>query len=152
MRRLLAASLVGITALSVTACSGGGGKDQALHAKRAAAQSKRSTSTTTLPFVSTSKHVPGTLTGFVGAKTDVHDTKCDRAGASWNAAGKVTNPTKHAVRYRIYVSFLQGDTTVGIGEFDSPTVAARATAPFSTGVKVAGDDLRCLLRVERADA
>lgn len=152
MRRLVAAILVGTTAVTVAACSGSDSNGKALKAKPAAATSKASTSSTTLPFESNTRHVPGTLADFVGAKTDVHDTTCSRNGDFWNASGKLTNPTKNAVKYRVYVSFLNGDTTVGLTEFDSPTVKAKATEPFSAGVKVTGQDLRCILRVERADA
>ena len=149
MRRLTAAFLVGIVAVSAAACSGSG-STKSLKAERAAAKS--TTSSSTLPFESNAKHTPGTLSDFVGAKNDVHDVKCERVGASWDAAGKLTNPTTAAVKYRVYVSFMSGDTTVGITEFDSGRVAPKATEPFQSGVKVDGDDLRCVLRVERTAA
>ncbi len=149
MRRLTAAFLVGTVALTAAACSGSESKP--LSAKRAASTSK-STSSTTLPFASDSQHTPGTLTGFVGAKGDAHDVKCAKHGASWTADGKLTNSSTHAAKYRVYVSFMSGATTVGLTEFDSEKVPAKATEPFRAGVKVAGDDLQCVLRVERADA
>ena len=110
-----------------------------------------STSSTTQPFVSNSKNTPGTLANFVGAHEDVHDTNCKQDGASWNAAGKVTNPTAKAVKYRIYVSFLNGDTTVGLAEVNVGKVDAKKSEAWEQGVKVTGTDLRCILRVERAD-
>jgi hypothetical protein len=148
MRRLTAAFLVGTVAVSAAACSGSGSKS--LKAERAAAKS--TTSSTTLPFESNAQHTPGTLADFVGAKDDVHDVKCERTGGSWNSAGRLTNPTNQSVKYRVYVSFLSGDTTVGLTEFDSGRVAAKATEPFQSGVKVDGSDLHCVLRVERTTA
>lgn len=151
MRRLFAVALVGALSISVAACSSDS-KGQALKSKPAAATTKTSTSSTTLPFESNAKDVPGTLKGFVGAKADVHDTTCSQKGDGWNAAGKVTNPTKNPVKYRIYVSFLSGDTTVGLVEVNTAKVAPKATEAWDQGVKVTGKDLRCILRVERADA
>jgi hypothetical protein len=150
MRRALAATLAGAMALTVAACSSTGSTDSSLSAKRAA--SKSSTSSTTLPFESSSTHTPGTLAGFVGAKNDAHDVECGQHGASWSATGKLTNPTKQPVKYRVYVSFLSGDTTVGLAESDSRTVGPKATEDFSAGVKVDGRNLHCVLRVERASA
>ncbi len=106
---------------------------------------------TTQPFVSNSKNTPGTLANFVGAHEDVHDTTCKRDGASWNANGMVTNPTAKGVQYRIYVSFLNGDTTVGLAEVNVGKVDAKKSQGWNQGVKVSGKDLRCILRVERAD-
>ena len=109
------------------------------------------TTSTTQPFVSNTKNTPGTLANFVGAKADVHDTKCKQDGAWWNAGGSVTNPTAAAVKYRIYVSFLNGDTTVGLAEVNVGKVGPKQSENWQQGVKVAGKDLRCILRVERAD-
>ncbi len=151
MRRLTAAFLVGTVALTAAACSGSD-STTSLSAKRAAATSKStSSSSTTLPFESNSQHTPGTLGDFVGAKGDAHDVKCSRQDGRWTAVGKLTNSSTHAAKYRVYVSFMSGETTVGLTEFDSPRVAAKATAPFRAGVEVTGSDLQCVLRVERAD-
>lgn len=150
MRRPTAAFLAGTIALSVAACSGS--DSDKLSAKRAASKSESTSSSTTLPFESNSEHIPGSLAGFVGAKGDAHDVKCTHDGGTWSADGKLTNSTKQPVRYRVYVSFLTGDTTVGLAEFNSGTVAAKATAPLHAAVKVDGTDLQCVLRVERADA
>lgn len=148
MRRLSAAFVAGTLAITAAACSGSTASDR-LAAKRTTA---RSTASTTPPFESTSQHTPGTLAGFVGAKDDVHDVQCGQHGATWSATGKVTNPTEQAARYRIYVSFLSGDTTVGLAEADSGRIGAKATESFSASVQVGGDGLRCILRVERAAA
>ena len=109
-------------------------------------------SSTTQPFALNTENTPGTLANFVGAHADVHDTTCKQGGAWWNATGKVTNPTSHAARYRIYVSFLNSDTTVGLAQVDVGTVGPKQTQVWQDGVKVGGKDLRCILRVERATA
>lgn len=150
MRRLTAAFLVGTVALTTAACSGSDSKP--LSAKRAAATSESDSSSSTLPFESNSQHTPGTLGDFVGAKGDAHDVTCKHNGASWNAVGKLTNSTNQPVKYRVYVSFMSGETTVGLTEFNSDKVAGKATTSFSAGVKVDGTGLQCVLRVERAEA
>ena len=115
-----------------------------------AAKGGASTSTTQ-PFVSNSKNTPGTLANFVGAKDDVHDTTCKQDGAGWNASGVVTNSTAKSVKYRIYVSFLNGDTTVGLAEVNVGKVNPKKTETWHQTVRVDGRDLRCVLRVERAE-
>lgn len=151
MRRLTAAFLVGTFALSAAACSGSD-STKSLSAKRAASKAESTSSSTTLPFESNSKHTPGTLTDFVGAKGDAHDVTCTRHGGTWNADGKLTNSTKQPVEYRVYISFMSGDTTVGLTEFNSDRVAGTATTSFHAKVAVDAADLQCVLRVERADA
>lgn len=147
MRRTIAFALVG--GLALTACSGGSSDTgKALAAKRAA--SRQTTSTTAASFVDATTHTPGTLKHYEGARSDVHDTACAADGGSWSAKGKVTNSTPTAARYRIYVSFLSGDTTVGITETAAGPVKAGATADWSAKVKGDEAGLRCILRVERA--
>ncbi len=63
----------------------------------------------------------------------------------------VTNSTAKSVKYRIYVSFLNGDTTVGLAEVNVGKVNPKKTETWHQAVKVTGRDLRCILRVERAD-
>lgn len=150
MRRVIAFALVG--GLALTACnSTTDTKTAPLPTKRASSKSK-STSTTTAPFASATTHTPGSLRLFEGGRADVHDTSCVASGRSWKAAGKVTNPTETPVDYRIYVSFLQGDKTVGITEADPGPVASHTTAPWRATLPVATAGLRCILRVERAEA
>ena len=112
----------------------------------------KTTSTTQAQFVANTQNTPGTLKDFVGAKSDAHDTSCNADGSKWVATGKVTNSSKKPAHYRIYVSFLQGDTTVGLSQSDFAPVAPGATHDWSGSVKTSGKDLRCILRVERADA
>ena len=149
MRRMIAFALVG--GLALTACtSTSDSKSAPLPAKRAAAA--KAASATTASLVTATKHTPGSLRELVGGRADVHDTSCTTADGTWKAAGKVTNPTATAASYRIYVSFLQGDTTVGITEADRGPVAPHATTAWAAEVRVPTPGLRCILRVERADA
>ena len=148
-KALIALGLV--AALCAAGCASNGDAKADKQAEKKTAK-PASSSSTTQPFVANTKNTPGTLKNFVGAHADVHDTSCKQGGASWNAAGKVTNPTKHAARYRIYVSFLNGDTTVGLAQVDVGTVGPKQSQVWHEGVKVSGKDLRCVLRVERADA
>ena len=147
MRRITAFALMGILALA--ACSSSDPRAEPLEAKRAA--STAASTSTTLPFAADTAHTPGTLEGFVGAKADVHDTTCRQHRSTWRAEGKVTNRSEAKVKYRIYVSFLQGDTTVGLTETDFGPVARNATRDWSASIGVKADGLRCILRVERGD-
>jgi len=148
MRRTIAFALVG--GLALTACSGSSSDgNKSLAAKRAASKQVATTSSTT-PFVDGTTHTPGTLTEYEGARSDVHDTTCAADGNAWTAHGKVTNSASSTARYRIYVSFLRGDTTVGIAETAAGPVKAGATAGWDAKVPVHADGLRCILRVERA--
>jgi len=149
MRRTIAFALVG--GLALTACSGTSSDagNKSLPAKRAASKQAATTSSTT-PFVDATTHTPGTLAHYEGARTDVHDTTCAADGNAWTAHGKVTNSASSTARYRIYVSFLRGDTTVGIAETAAGPVKAGATADWGAKVQVHADGLRCILRVERA--
>ena len=146
MRRMIAFALVG--GLALTACSS---SDDAKTLSAARTSAKATTTSTTAPFAQATAHTPGSLRHFEGARTDVHDTSCVPSRGRWIARGKVTNSTKAAVRYRIYVSFLDGDTTVGITEADVGPVAPAATTDWRATLPVATPGLRCILRVERAD-
>jgi pectin methylesterase-like acyl-CoA thioesterase len=146
VRRMIAFALVG--GLALTACSSNDSKT--LDARRTA--SKVSTTSTTAPFASATAHTPGSLRNFEGARTDVHDTSCTLTSVVWKATGRITNPTGDAVRYRIYVSFLDGDTTVGITEADPGPVAGHETQRWTAKLPVSTPGLRCILRVERAGA
>lgn len=140
---LIALGLVGACALA--GCSGSDAK-----ATSATAKHRTATTTTAPAFVANTKNTPGTLKDFVGAHTDVSDTKCGTGDKGWTASGKVKNPTSTKVQYRIYVSFLDSDTTVGVAESDVKA-APGSTANWTATVGAAGKDLRCVLRVERAD-
>jgi hypothetical protein len=147
VRRMIVFALVG--GLALTACSSSNDA-KTLPAERTAA--KATTTSTSAPFASATAHTPGSLRHFEGARTDVHDTSCVLSGGAWKATGRVTNPTRHAVRYRIYVSFLDGDTTAGITEADPGPVARHQTRRWTATLPVTTPGLRCILRVERTDA
>ena len=147
-----AMSVIGVAGCSsATSTNSAAKSNKSVKAATTDDEKSGSPTTTTQPFVSNSKNTPGTLTNFVGAKHDVHDTKCTHDSASWSTDGKVTNPTATTVRYRIYVSFLNGDTTVALAEVNVGKVGTKKTQDWHQGVKVSGKDLRCVLRVERAD-
>ena len=144
-RTLTALGLVG--ALAAAGCSSNDSEPGAASkAKNAAA-----TTTSKPAFAANTKNTPGTLKNFVGAHADVRDTKCVSGDKGWTAGGKAKNPTKQKVQYRIFVSFLDGDTTTGIAQTDV-SVKAGATAAWTATVRATGNDLRCILRVERAGA
>jgi hypothetical protein len=149
VRRILAFALVG--GLALTACSSGSdSKSASLDAQRASARA--TTTSTTAAFAAATTHPPGSLRNLEGARADVHDTECVQHDDAWKATGKVTNPTGGPVRYRVYVSFLHGDVTVGVAEANTGSVAPKASEDWTTSVKLGTDGLRCILRVERADA
>ena len=139
-----------VATIAVAGCSSSG-SSKAKEASTPTAKSASASTSTTQPFVANTKNTPGTLKGFVGAKADVHDTTCARDGVEWNAHGLVTNPTAKSVKYRIYVSFLNGDTTIGLAEANVPNIGAKQTGKWQQSIKVDGDGLRCILRVERTD-
>ena len=137
-----------VASVSIAGCR----SDHAGRTAQKATTKPKATSTTQPQFVANTQNTPGTLVNFVGAKLDAHDTSCKADGAKWSATGTVTNSSKKPAHYRIYVSFLQGDTTVGLSQSDFSPVASGATRDWSGSVKTSGKDLRCILRVERADA
>lgn len=141
-----------VASVSIAGCSSDNGSSATKKAGDTTAAKTKTTSTTQAQFVANTQNTPGTLKDFVGAKSDAHDTSCNADGSKWVATGKVTNSSKKPAHYRIYVSFLQGDTTVGLSQSDFAPVAPGATHDWSGSVKTSGKDLRCILRVERADA
>jgi len=143
VRRFIVFALAG--GLALAACGGSDGA-KGLRTERAVAEAA-----TTAPSAATA-HTPGSLRHLEGARTDVHDTSCAAGNGAWRAAGRVTNTTKVAVRYRIYVSFLHGHETVGISEADPDPVAPAATERWRATLPVETPGLRCILRVERATA
>jgi hypothetical protein len=149
MRRTIAFALVGGLALGACGTSTSGGT-KSLRTARAARSASSAPAPPHAPFVDATTNAPGTLAHSEGARSDVHDTTCVPSGDAWTAAGRVTNPTSSTARYRIYVSFLRGDTTVGVAETASGPVRAGATTGWDTRLKVRADGLRCILRVERS--
>ena len=141
-----------VATVGVAGCASDNGSSAAKKSAGSAGAKAHTTSTTQPSFVANTQNTPGTLKDFVGAKSDARNTACKADGAKWVATGQVTNSSKHPSHYRIYVSFLQGDTTVGLSQSDFSPVAPGATHAWSGSVKTSGKDLRCILRVERSDA
>lgn len=140
-----------VAALGAAGCASNGDAKAGEQAQKKTAK-PASSSSTTQPFVANTKNTPGTLKNFVGAHADVHDTSCKQGAGSWVAHGKLTNSSKTRASYRVYVSFLNGDTTVGLSQTDVTSVAPGATQDWTGSVNASGKDLRCILRVERAPA
>jgi uncharacterized repeat protein (TIGR01451 family)/LPXTG-motif cell wall-anchored protein len=93
---------------------------------------------------------PNTAAGFVGARADVSGLSCAATGALWAARGLVTNPTDHAVSYRIYVSLLdETHGTRAVFEVDVDRVEANASRTWEGRVALGATGLSCVLRVER---
>lgn len=95
---------------------------------------------------------PGSGDDFVGALEDTEVTGCAADGDEWKVTGTVTNPADDAQSYRIYVSLLDGTDTLGVSQVDVDDVAAGESTDWSATLPVSGDDLDCVLRVERFDA
>ena len=92
------------------------------------------------------------LPGEVGALKDVTVTSCAKAGADWSAKGTVKNPTGGAAAYVIAVSFLdEHNTTLGLGFTRVDGVPAAASQEWTVSSAASGDNLRCILRVTRAN-
>ena len=134
-RSVIALGLVaGLAGLGVTGCSGD-------HA----AASKPKPTSTTAAFVTAAAHTPGTLKHFVGAKADVRDTTCSAGAKGWHATGTLKNPTRAPARYRVFVSFLDGDTTTGVAEADVAKLGPGKSGTWSAAVGTDGTNLRCIL-------
>ena len=136
-----------VGALALAGCSSNDARSGAAPKAKNAA----TTRTTNPTFVANTQDTPGTLEHFVGAHADVRDTKCVSSAKGWTATGTARNPTTQKMHYRIFVSFLDGDTTVGIAQTDV-RAGGGATADWTATVGADGEGLRCILRVERARA
>jgi hypothetical protein len=91
---------------------------------------------------------------FVGALKDVTASTCGASGADWVGSGTITNPTKAAANYRVWVAFIGADGgTVGLVQVNVDGVKAGASGDFSAPMPYAADGtLSCILRVERRAA
>lgn len=95
---------------------------------------------------------PGSVEGYAGALDDSEVSTCEPQGGSLQVAGTVTNPTPESQDYRIYVSAISNSDTVGLVQVDVQAVNAGETAEWSTTIAHGGEDLECVLRVERFPA
>jgi outer membrane murein-binding lipoprotein Lpp len=96
---------------------------------------------------------PGTATdGFEGARSDVSNLKCALSDGIWKTNGKITNSTDHPVDYRIYVSYLRGNETAGLIEVDVAGIKSGKSEDWKAELPIVGNDVDCVLRVERVKA
>jgi len=95
------------------------------------------------------KTQPGSVDGYVGALKDVSGQTCTAGPGGVTAAGTVTNPASSKQDYRIYISILNDNQTLGITEVDINGVDPGASQQWSGVVAVQVDSPKCVLRVER---
>ncbi|WP_423920220.1 hypothetical protein ACPEEZ_13830 [Frigoribacterium sp. 2-23] len=132
-----------LTATALAGCTGDGSTD-------ATPTPSATTSTAETPAVTDITDNPGSAADFTGALADTKQTTCELSGGAWNVAGTVTNPTESAQHYRIYVSLNnESQETRGLKQVDVESVAAGATADWSTTIETGEKNLSCVLRVER---
>jgi hypothetical protein len=95
--------------------------------------------------------LPGTSDdGFVGAREDVSGLDCRaREEGGWSVAGTVTNPTAGPVDYRVYVALLDASGSRTVVQVDVEDVGPGEQRAWRGAADVDGEDLRCVLRVER---
>lgn len=93
----------------------------------------------------------GGVEGFVGASDDAVTERCESGGDGWVSAGTVTNLTDDEQSYRLYVAFNDNRDTRGLVQIDIESVPAGATESWETTAPIRGEDLSCVLRVERFD-
>jgi hypothetical protein len=131
-RRLLTTvAAAGIALTALTACSA-----PSADAKDSSTSSKVTTA-------------PGTAKGYVGAAKDVTIEKCDATKSPASFSGTVTNPEKTKQSYRIYVSVLAGDATLGIAQVNVDDVEPKAKKSWNGTADAGAENGRCVLRVER---
>lgn len=94
----------------------------------------------------------GSVEGYVGALEDAVINRCELAGDGWISEGTVTNPTESEQSYRIYVAFNENRDTHGLVQIDLTSVPAEASQHWKVEAPIPGDDLTCVLRVERFTA
>ena len=97
-------------------------------------------------------HAPGSLAGFTGARGDAEVSSFAKGPEGWLARGTVTNPEAGTVDYRLCVSATDGATTRGLVQVDVAGVAAGESAGWEARFPLEDEELRLVLRVERAPA
>ena len=142
IRRVSAWMALPLVALALSACSSGateGGES---------AYTQSGAVTVENGYVSVTDQ-QGSVDGFVGASEDAQVSVCEAGDDGWFASGEVTNPTDEAQSYRIYVAFNKNTDTLGLVQVDAAEVAPGATATWEATAPLSGDNLQCILRVER---
>jgi len=153
--RLVWPLVVGV-ALATTACTGpsqtsGGGNAPSSAVATSAAPSTQSTPIIVDPVIDVTTQ-PGSVPSFVGAIKDVSGQTCTASAEGVTASGTVTNPASAKQDYRIYISVLDSNQTLGVTEVDVNGVEPGASQQWSGVVKVQMKDPKCVLRVERNDS
>ena len=129
--------LVPLVALSLAACAGEAASGDADVASEES-------------FVDISDH-QGSVDGFVGALDDAEVDQCEATTDGWISAGTVANPTDSVQSYRLYVAFNDNQDTRGLVQVDLDEVPGGASENWEAQAPVSGDNLTCVLRVERFD-
>lgn len=137
-RSLRLAAVAAVGGLVASGCSGSSGPPPQPSAPAAP------------PAVIKTHVAPGTAKGFVGARKDVTGLECVRHAKQWAASGKVTNPTRRTVSYRIYTAFLDASAnTRGLIETDVRRLSGHQARAWSGRISLGARNLHCVLRVER---
>lgn len=137
MNRKVTWLAVPFAALALTSCVGGGGG--------AALSSGNNQSES---FVDISEQ-QGAVESYVGALEDVSLDRCEADENGWVGQGTVTNPTSESQNYRLYVAFNDNRDTRGLVQVDLSRVASGQSETWSVEAPIDGDNLTCVLRVER---
>jgi len=96
---------------------------------------------------------PGTSPGSSRATKDVSDTICAPGPSGWSVSGRVTNPTRVPVTYRIYIAFVTSQgATHGLLQVDVERVEAESAANWSGELALNEVSLACVVRAERSPA
>ncbi|MGO1543842.1 MAG: hypothetical protein ACTHXA_05810 [Gulosibacter sp.] len=131
--------LAPVVVLSLTAC-GGGATD---------GNSETGTEETAAGSYVEVTDQQGSIEEFVGASEDAEVERCETGNGGWISEGTVTNPTEDAQSYRLYVAFNENRDTEGLVQVDIESVAAGATESWQVEAPIDGEDLDCVIRVER---
>ena len=92
---------------------------------------------------------PGSVEDYEGALEDADLETCESQDGALQVAGSVANSESEDQDYRIYVSAMDGNDTQGIVQVDVEGVAGGESAEWDTEIDLSGEDLDCVLRVER---
>ncbi|GAA4919922.1 hypothetical protein GCM10025790_14900 [Nesterenkonia rhizosphaerae] len=92
---------------------------------------------------------PGSVEDYEGARDDAEVGACESHDGVLQVEGTVTNPESDDQDYRVYVSAMDGNETMGIIQVDITGVAGGDAAEWRTEFPLSGVDLDCVLRVER---
>jgi hypothetical protein len=92
---------------------------------------------------------PGTADDFVGARKDATIDTCQVTDGKLDIKGTVTNPADSAQQYRIYISAIDGNDTLGVAQVNVKDVKPSDSADWETNMPVDENSVTCVLRVER---